>query len=128
VNSGEWWRSGDFSWRFPARSVASCILRSRTDHRSRAATALRERGGMDVCISLLMPGNVPAQSAAPPALIGIDHMPLAVESLELASEDYSKLGFVSGGGQGPWPTAPGAPACGTRNLACFQRAGRTRMK
>jgi hypothetical protein len=47
-----------------------------------------------VCISLVMQKAMSAQSAASAALIGIDHIPLAVKSLELAAEDYSKLGFA----------------------------------
>ena len=47
-----------------------------------------------VCMSLVMQKPLSAQGAAPAPLIGIDHIPLAVTSLELAAEDYSKLGFA----------------------------------
>jgi hypothetical protein len=47
-----------------------------------------------VCVSLLVQRGASAQSAVLTAVIGIDHIPLVVKNLDLAAEDYSKLGFA----------------------------------
>ena len=47
-----------------------------------------------ICISCFWQPNVSAQTASPTALIGIDHIPLAVHSIDAASEHYAGFGFA----------------------------------